>query len=164
MIAWLKREMVEVGLVTLYFFGCFLLAVILIKLILGEHQIEFRGLSVAVITALVLAKVVVILDKTRTGTRFEGSAPVAVAAGYKTLLYFVVTFVVLLAERVFDAYREQHGFGAALTEVWTHRDREVILAKSMCVGLALLGYHLYAGVDRRLGKGMLWRAMWKRAS
>src|SRR5262245_11275149 len=143
--AWLKRELIEVGLVTLYFFGCFLVAVVLIKLILGEYQVEFRGLSLAVIMALVLAKVVVILDKTRTGTRFETRAPVALAAAYKTLLYFLVTFLVFLAERVFDAYREQSGFGAALTEVWTDRNRAVILAKSMCVGLALLGYHLYAG-------------------
>jgi hypothetical protein len=71
---------------------------------------------------------------------------VAVAAGYKTLLYFVVTFVVLVAERVLDAYRGESGLGAALAEVWTNRNREVILAKSMGVRT-----------------GVLWRAMWKRA-
>ena len=41
MIAWLKREMVEVGLVTLYFLACFLLAVTLMRLVLAQHQIEF---------------------------------------------------------------------------------------------------------------------------
>ncbi|MGH7479910.1 MAG: hypothetical protein ACREJ8_10045, partial [Candidatus Methylomirabilales bacterium] len=38
-----------------------------------------------------------------------------------------------------------------------HRDRNVILAKVICVGLAFAGYHLYAGLDRRLGEGTLRR-------
>jgi hypothetical protein len=162
-IAWLKREAVEVGLVTLYFLGCFLVAVALAKLVLAQHQVEFRGLTEAVITALVLAKVVVVMDKTRAGTRFDARVPVAVAAAYKSLLYFAATFGVLFAEKVFHAYREHDGLGTAVVAVWTNRNREVILVKSLCIGLALIGYHLYAGVDRRLGKGILWRVMWKRA-
>jgi hypothetical protein len=38
-----------------------------------------------------------------------------------------------------------------------HRDRNVILAKVICIGLAFAGYHLYAGLDRRLGEGTLRR-------
>ena len=163
MIAWLKREMIEVGLVTLYFFVCFLVAVVLMNLVLAQHQVEFRGLPEAVIIALVLAKVVVVMNRTRVGTRFDARVPVAVAAAYKSLLYFAATFVVLLAEKVFHAYREHDALGTAVVAVWTHRSREVILVKSLCIGLALIGYHLYAGVDRRLGKGILWRVMWKRA-
>jgi hypothetical protein len=161
MIAWLKREMVEVGLVTLYFLGCFLVAVALTKLVLAEHRIEFRGLTEAVITALVLAKVVVVMDKTRAGTHFDARVPVA---AYKSLLYFAATFGVLFAEKVLRAYREHDALGTAFIAVWTQRDREVILMKSLCIWLALVGYHLYAGVDRRLGKGILWRVMWTRSA
>jgi len=163
MIAWLKREMVEVGLVTLYFLGCFLLAVALMRLVLAQHQIEFRGLTEAVIIALVLAKVVVVMGKTRAGTRFDARVPVAIASAYKSLLYFGATFLVLLGEKVFHAYREHGALGTAVVAVWTNRSRDVILVKSLCIGLALIGYHLYAGVDHRLGKGILWRVMWKRA-
>ena len=164
MIAWLKREMVEVGLVTLYFLGCFLVAVALLNLALAQRQLEFRGLTEAVIIALVLAKVVVVMGKTRAGTRFDARVPVAVAAAYKSLLYFAATFGVLLAEKIFHAYREHDALGAAIVAVWTNRNRDVILVKSLCIALALIGYHLYAGVDRRLGKGILWRVMWKRAA
>jgi hypothetical protein len=163
MIAWLKREAIEVGLVTLYFLGCFLVAVALMNLVLAQHQVEFRGLPEAVITALVLAKVVVVMGKTRAGTRFDARAPVAVAAAYKSVLYFAATFGVLFAEKLVHAYREHDGLGSALVAVWIHRSRNVILFKSLCIGLALVGYHLYAGVDRRLGQGILWRVMWKRA-
>jgi len=164
MIAWLKREIVEVGLVTLYFLACFLLAVTLMRLVLAQYQIEFRGLTEAVITALVLAKVVVVMGKTRAGTRFDARVPVAVASAYKSLLYFGATFVVLLGEKVFHAYREHGALGTAVVAVWTNRSRDVILVKSLCIGLALIGYHLYSGVDRRLGHGILWRVMWKRAA
>jgi hypothetical protein len=64
---------------------------------------------------------------------------------------------VLTLEKVFHAYREAGQLGQALTEVWMHRDRNVILAKVICVGLAFAGYHLYTGLDRRLGEGTLRR-------
>ena len=74
----------------------------------------------------------------------------------------MATFVVLFAEKVLHAYRESGALGQAIAEVWAHRDRHVILAKVLCIGLAFAGYHLYAGLDRRLGRGILWRTVWSR--
>ena len=163
MIAWLKREAIEVGSVTLYFLSCFLVVAMLMKIVLAEHQVEFRGFAEALVMALILAKVVVVMGKTKAGTRFDARVPVAIASGYKSVLYFAATFGVLLGEKVFHAYREHHALGTAIVEVWMHRSRGIILVKSICIALALVGYHLYAGVDRRLGGGILWRVMWKRA-
>ena len=50
--------------------------------------------------------------------------------------------------------------GTAVIEVWEHRDRNVIFAKAICVGVTFAGYHLFVAADRRLGKGTLWRALW----
>jgi hypothetical protein len=61
---------------------------------------------------------------------------------------------------VFHAYRENDTLGAAITAVWENRDRSIVLAKVLCVGLAFLGYHLFVAADRRLGQGTLWRALW----
>lgn len=106
------------------------------------------------------AKVVVILDKTRVGTRFDESHSVGVAAIYKTAWYAVATFVVLFAEKLFHAYRETGALGPAVVEVWEQRDRNVMLAKVIVIGIAYVGYHLYAGIDRRLGGGKLGRTIW----
>lgn len=163
MLARLKHEIIEVGFVTLYFFGCFLVVAMLMKIALAQHQIEFRGLTEAVIMALIIAKVVVVMGKTKAGTRFDARVPVAVASAYKSVLYFTATFAVLLGEKVFHAYREYHALDTAIVEVWRYRNGAVVLVKSICIALALVGYHLYAGVDRRLGGGILWRVMWKRA-
>jgi hypothetical protein len=157
-----KHELSEVGLVTLYFLICFGIILLLKKLFLASYEIEYYALSGAVISALIAAKIVVILDKTHAGTRFDRSQSTGIAAGYKTFMYLLVTLVFLVAERAFHAYRETGALGKALDEVWEERDRNVMLAKALCVGLTFAAYNLYAGVDRRLGKGVLWRAIWNR--
>jgi hypothetical protein len=151
------RELKAVGFVTLYFLFCFGIILTLKKLFLEDYRIEFYALTTAVVSALLAAKIVVTLDHTRAGTRFDASRTLIVAVSYKTLIYGAVAFGVLLAERLFHAYRAADGLAAALTDTWARRDRNVILAKVICVGLTFAGYHLYNGIDRRLGEGALRR-------
>jgi len=152
-----KQEAKEIGLVTLYFLFCFSLVLMLKKLLLASYDIEVFVLSTVVLSALIVGKVVVVLDKTRAGTRFDSTHALGAAALYKTLVYTAATFVVLFLEKVVHAYRESGLLGEAILAVWAHRDRNLILAKVLCVGLAFAGYHLYAGLDRRLGEGTLRR-------
>lgn len=153
----LKNEIKEVGLVTLYFFFCFGMLLTLKKLFLADYQIEVQAFSTAIIGALVIAKIVIVLDHTHAGTRFDSRLPLGLATLYKTLFYILVTAVVLFLERLFHFYRESGVLERAVIELWEHRDRNIILAKVLCIGLTFLGYHLYAGLDRRLGEGTLRR-------
>ena len=162
MLSVVKREIKQVGLVTLYFFFCFSVLLTLKKLVLGAYNIEFFALSSAVIWALVIAKIVVVLDHTHAGTRFDATHPVWTAALYKTLIYSMVTALVLFGEKLFHAYRESGALTEAVMEVWANRNRNVMLAKVICIGLAFAGYHVYAGIDRRLGEGTLRRLVLKR--
>ncbi|MDR4495433.1 MAG: hypothetical protein AB7P17_10075 [Nitrospirales bacterium] len=157
MLSRVKHEAKEVGLVTLYFFFCFGIILILKKLMLASYEIEFYALSSAVVSALIVGKVVVVLDTTRAGTKLDASHSLGVAALYKTMVYSGFTFLVLSAEKIFHAYRESHTMGEAIMNVWTHHDRNIMLAKVICIGVAFMGYHLYRGIDRRLGKGTLKR-------
>jgi hypothetical protein len=153
----LKHEIKEVGLVTLYFFLCFGVMLTLKKLFLADYQIEVPVLSVAALSALIAAKIVIILDKTHAGRRFDASYSLGLAALYKTLIYILVTFIVLYLEKLFHAYRETGTLTQAISYVWEHKDHNLIFAKVLCVGLAFFAYHLYAGLDRRLGEGTLRR-------
>jgi len=153
----LKHELVEVGLVSLYFFCCFSVILTLKKLLLADYHVEVQALSSAAISALIAAKIVIILDKTHAGTRLEANHSLLVAASYKTAVYILATFLLLMAEKVFEAYEESDGLGQALADIWAHRDRNLILAKVLCVGLSFFAYHLYAGIDRQLGESKLRR-------
>jgi ABC-type Fe3+-siderophore transport system permease subunit len=158
-LAVVEQEAKSVGLVTVYFLFCFGVILTLKKLFLADHNIEFYVLSTTVISALIAAKVVVVLDHTRAGTRFDASRTLLVAVAYKTLIYSVIAFAVLIGEKLFEAYRKSSGLLEAIADVWAQEDRNVVLAKVICVGLTFAGYHLYAGIDRRLGEGTLRRML-----
>ena len=153
----LKREIKEVGLVTLYFFFCFGVILTLKQLFLESYHIQVHTLSTAAISALIAAKIVIVLDKTPAGTRFDARFPLGLSALYKTLIYVLATAIVLILEKLFHAYRETGMIMQAFEDVWKHRDRNLIFAKVICVGLTFFAFHLYAGLDRRLGKGTLRR-------
>ena len=77
------------------------------------------------------------------------------------MIYSGCTFLVLFAEKMFHAFRESGMLGEAFMDVWEHKDLSLIFVKVICIGLAFLGYHLYRGIDQRLGVGTLRRMVFK---
>ena len=146
----LRHELREIGLVTLYFLACFLFFLSLKALFLDEYAIRVPVLGTAVVGALVLAKVVVILDKTSVGERF-GSSRVLAHVLWRSLVYTAIAFVVTLAERLFDLYRKSGDLSAALTGVWAEEDADHFLAMNLTVGLTLVVYNVFTEVGRHLG-------------
>ncbi|MEJ2232207.1 MAG: hypothetical protein P8X46_13620, partial [Nitrospirales bacterium] len=106
---------------------------------LEAYQIEFYGFSKAVIGALIVGKVVVVLDKTKAGTRLDANHSLGAAALYKTMIYSAATFMALLAEEMFHAYRESGTLGEVFIDVMMHEDRHNIFARVLCIGLAFMG-------------------------
>jgi hypothetical protein len=158
----LKKELSTAGLATLYFLCCFLLVVLLKRLFLAQYEIASYGLSAAVFGALIVGKVVAVLERTRAGTRFEDSHPVALSVLYKTLIYSTAVLLVVATEKVFHAYRESDALATAVAEVWHGRDRNHILATVLCVGLAFTAFNLVSAINRRLAGGQLARWLLRR--
>ena len=150
----IRREVREIGIVTLYFLACFLLFLGLKKLLLEEYHVEVNVLSTAVIGALVVAKVVVLLGKSSLGNQFR-SGRLIVHVIWRSFAYTAVVFVVTLAEHLFDFYRETSQLPAAMSEMWAGRDLHHFLAMNICVGLSFLSYNSFSEIDRRLGEGGL---------
>jgi len=156
-----RKEVREIGLVSLFFLACFSTLILLKTLLLEEYHVEFRGLRTAVIGALVVAKVVVLLGNTSFGGRFR-SGLVAVHVLWRSLLYTAAVFLVTLAERLFDLYRESGGLQLALDRLWMGREYSHFLAMNLCVGLSLLLYNALDQIDRRLGEGGLRKLFFSR--
>lgn len=157
-----KREVRHVGGIALYLLLSFGIFATLKKLILASYQIEFSALLPTVIGAFALAKVVVLLDMTPVATRLDTRHPIWVATVCKTLFYCAVSAPVLFAERIWHVYRETGTLGEAVLEAWAQVDRNVTLAKVITVGLVFGCYHLYHGIDRRLGQDTLCRMIFSR--
>jgi len=152
----LKDEIKAVAITTLYFatwLGCL---VLLKKLILAEYQIEFHGLSVALIGALILAKVVLVLEHVSLGTWVRNHTAL-IEVVLRTVLYAFGVFVVLVLERAFEGRHEFGGFGSSLMAVFREAKDHHVWANTICLSSALLGYNVLSVVRRHLGEGGLFR-------
>ena len=138
------------ALTTLYFAAWFLALVLVKKLILDEYHIQFRGVSIALFGALVMAKVVLVLEHVPLG-RWVGRHAAALDVALRTLLYALGVAIVLLLEKAFEARHEWGGFGASLARVFEHRDIPHVWANVICVAGALLVFNALAVLRPHVG-------------
>ena len=149
-------ELKSVAGVALYFAVWIGGLLILKELILAEYSIEFHRLSMALVGALVLAKVVLVLEHVPLGSWVEAQ-PALVDLVLRTGLYSIGTFVVLLLEHGFEGRHEHDGLGPSLMAVFQQADVDHVLANAICLGSALLGFNAVSVVRRDLGPGGLRR-------
>jgi len=152
-----KREVRVILLTTLYFATWFVVLVIVKKLVLEQYEIQVGGLSLALLGALIVAKVVLVLEHVSLG-QWVRRHPAAVDVAARTLLYALGVLVVLLLEKAFEARHEEGGFGQALLHVFRHRDIPHVWANTIVVGCALFVFNVLAVLRRQLGAESLFHS------
>ena len=155
---WLRKELRELSLAMLYFAAWIGLLVVLKSLILAEYQIEFRQWSAILIGALVLGKVVLILEHVSLGGWIERQ-PAIVDVVARTLLYSLGVVVVLLIEKGFEGRHEAGGFGPAVAALFDDPDMAHTWANTICLSAALFGYNVLSVFRRYLGEGGIARVL-----
>lgn len=146
----LKEEIRAVVTATVYF-GCWILALMVIKwLILAEYAIAFRGWSMALVGALVLAKVVLVLEHVSLGD-WVRRQPAWVGVALRTALYTLGVALVLILEKGFEGRHAAGGFGPAVQHLFRQADIYHLWTNVICISGALLGYNAIAVVRRHLG-------------
>lgn len=146
---WLGHELRSLAGITLFFLAWFIVIMTLKDLLLAQYGIAFSGLSVALVGALVTAKIVIVLEKVRLA--WLSSLPAAVDVAARTVLYTFATLLLLLAERAFEARGEHGGFLASAAVIFENRDIHRVWATAIGVGLAFLTYNAFAVLRRELG-------------
>jgi len=152
----LKSEIGVVALTTLYFATWFGTLTVLKGLALAEYRIEFFNLSSALFGALVVAKVVLVLEHVSLGMVVP-RLPAWVDVILRTALYSLGVLVVLVLEKAFEARHEYGGFGLSLFAVFQHTDVHHVWVNGICVTGALLVFNALSVVRRHLGDGGLLR-------
>jgi hypothetical protein len=151
----LRNEIRSLGLTTMFFASWFAILVFLKWLILAEYNIAFSDVSIVIIGALIVAKVVLVLENVPIDTWAKNrSAIVHVLA--RTALYGFGILIVLLLEKAFEARHEYGGFFPALTQVFRHNEIHHVLAATIGVTGALLVFNAMLVIHRQLGgRGLL---------
>jgi hypothetical protein len=120
------------------------------QLWLAEYGIEFSGVAMALLAALVTAKVVIILDHVPLSRWLQGS-PGILEVVARSILYTTTVLVALVLERAFESRAEQGGLMPALANVFGHPDLPKIWATTLAVGLSFLAYNVFEIVRRTIG-------------
>jgi len=145
----------------LFFFGAFGVLFLLFKLFVAQYSIEYSAFAKAAVAALILGKVVPILDWAQSGYRFENHRRIVVIAG-KTLLYALVVIVLGTGERMLEAFRKQGSLGAALKFMIANVNMQRFLGLVLLISLTVGIYLTIQEIDRALGEGTLSRLLLER--
>lgn len=148
----LMDELKALGVGMLYFFAWFGFFSIIMDLVLAEYQISPGGISKILIGALVLAKVVLILELLSLGN-WEHTAPAWVVVFGRTALYAFGVIVVMVLEMAFEGRHEYGGFFAAISGLFKDANLHHILANAICATGALVGYNVLTIIRHHLGPG-----------
>lgn len=120
----LKHEFLLILPPTIFFFFAFVLLATTQNLMQREYGIPLTGYGVAVVGALIVGKVVLIVDNLPFMNQFPDK-PLFYNIAWKSSIYFLATFLVRYIEHVFPLLREYGEFMEAnrhllVKVVWPH--------------------------------------------
>ena len=148
---------------TIFFFAGFNLILFTKRLILADHLIQFTGTFVATMAALVVGKVVLVVDKLPYLRHFD-DAPLARPILFKTVVYTFFVFVARLLE-AFVHYVIQGGVvgGGAFIEHWLSQfSWNQFIATQLWVFVLFLIYVTASELNELVGDGELFKIFFTR--
>ncbi|WP_422359835.1 hypothetical protein [Reichenbachiella sp.] len=156
----IKQEMIEVGLITLYFFVCFAVFMIIKKLLLIQYQISFYGWATTIVGALAMGKVVFLIDKLPMHGWLQKLRPIREIT-LKALIYTGITIGVSILEKTIHFYLNeepmdwsQHLFG--------ERKVALFLAHGIYLYLCFVIFYFFQYLDRHIGREVWFDKLMKR--
>jgi hypothetical protein len=130
------------------------------RLLLAAHDITYTNYGVAVIEALILAKVIMIGEVVRLGRGLE-QKPLIYPTLYKTFVFTVFVGVFKVIEHVIKSLWSRNGIMAGLIE-FSEKGLHELLANSLVVFVAFIPFFAVNELGRVFGKDKLRALFFKR--
>ena len=141
---------------TAYFFVAFNLIVFMTNLLAHNYWFKLSGFLLASTTALVVGKVVLVVDNVRIINKFRG-APLIQPILYKTVFYSLVVLVARILEKILDVAFDAHSLGEiyhlVLADFTWHR----FVAVQVWIFVCFLIYVTASELNALVGDGQLRR-------
>lgn len=151
----------EMAPIVLFFFIAFMLIGLMFKLFVAQYEIEFSAFAKAAIAALILAKVVALLDWAESGYRFDGHRRIVVVA-CKTFFYALVVIVLGIGEKLFRAYREAGSLGEGVSNLIANANFDRFMGLVLLISVVVFIYLAMQEIEQAMGEGALLRLFFKR--
>lgn len=151
MIDKVKNEMKEVGLITLYFFVCFALFMIIKKLVLFQYSISFYGWSAAFIGALAMGKVVFLIDKAPIHQWLKHLKPIQEIL-FKALVYTFLVYVVSILEKTIHYWIEDPIMGNWQSHLFSNGKSALLLAHAIYIYFCFVVFYFIHFLNEKFGR------------
>jgi hypothetical protein len=138
----------------LFFFIALMIILVLLKLFFLQYSIEFYAFSRAAVGALILGKVVLLMDWAEAGRRVS-IYPRAVVIACKTLIYALTVIVLGIGERIVHSYRQVGNVHDAVRIVIANANLDRFLGCVLLISLLVSTYLAMAEINRAMGSGAL---------
>ena len=148
---------------TLYFLITFNLISLTTRMLNDDQWFDLTSVVIASTTALVVAKVVLVVDRVRVIDRFRG-APLLQPILYKSVFYSLVVLVVRFVERWLDFSIDAGGPGAGLQLLLTQLNWQRFIAVHLWIFFCLLVYVAATEISALIGEGQLFRLLFRHRS
>lgn len=141
---------------TLYFFVAFNLIVFTTNLLARNYWFNLSSFLVASTTALIVGKVVLVVDKVRIIDKFRG-APLIQPILYKTVFYGVIVTIVRYVEKMLHFIFDARGFDAAAQAAVLDFSWHRFVAVQVWIFVCFLIYVTASELNALVGDGQLRR-------
>jgi hypothetical protein len=163
LLAFLIKELREVVAPTVFFAISFNLIWLTTQLILADYLIGFASFMVATVSALIVAKSVLIANALPYLRRYD-TAPMIQPVLFKTIVYWAVVFLVRFLEKLIEYLFAGGTLGAIPEYVATHFSWHRFAAIQIWIFVLFLIYTSVEELNARLGDGELMRIFFTRRS
>jgi hypothetical protein len=153
----LKKIFEEIKIVArtaTYFAIVFMLMMVMKKLYLKDYDIEFSGMSQAILGALIMSKVIILMELITLGQWVQRQPPI-VDVSIRTVLYTAGVLIVIVLEKAFEKRHMAGNYGDAIAYVFSHRDIYHVWATTIGSAASIFIYNAFSVVQRVMGKNGL---------
>jgi fumarate reductase subunit D len=145
----------------LFFFIALMLILAVVKLLALQYSIRFYAFARAAIGALVLGKVILLMEmaeRERNASRY----PRAIVVAFKTVIYAMAVVLFEFGERVVRAWYERGNLREGLATVKANANLDHFLALLILGCMIIAVYLAMEEISHAMGEGALTRLFFKR--
>lgn len=132
------------------------------RLILAEYGIHYVHYGIAVVEALVLAKVIMLGDVLGLARKLE-EKPLVLPTLYNTLIFSLWAVVFGLIEHMVTGLVREEGLAGGVHELMQQGAYE-LLARGLVVFFVFIPFFAFRELERVLGEGKIWTLFFRKGS
>jgi len=144
----------------LFFFIAFMLIGVMFKLFVTQYSVQFTAFSRAAVAALIIGKVILLIDWAESGRDFGTHRRIVVIA-CQTFIYAFAVFTLGIGERILEAAHKAHSLREGFDIVLAAASLDRFIGLVILISMVVFVYLVFQEIQRAMGQGALYRLLFK---